>query len=495
MPDSPSSNFGNAVGAAGGSALDQLGAVIGTIADFEGAAPVLGLIDAVLGLTTGDNSALLDLVQNVENAIQRLNRDLSSHLTGQDINTRYSNLGDALSDGAKVLQGLKADLTADLTKADVDDRLSSCSQSLDKLSSIADPESYLATWYAPVADQVYWTDYPNVKDPLRFDVGYDAQVPGPDRNAPPDNVYSYTLALTAFLQALCIWLTVAQALAASTFVADFSDSVLKPAWQFLKDQHDRIVQEGIVELVPAEYTPTPPGGQMPEGGPLPGGPVGTPEPIWISPGSGGSARAAVVWDANTLAAGGATIYDGPGSLPAPTDLPHHIPVTICGVTPRLKRFVVPGITRGAVKERRHPVSAWVIDGAWIEYGAVEVFSGYSSTARFFLRFGLPAGEILPTSTDKRPYNKLRLRAMKRRKDVYAGIGLPKLWETINSVGRLLGLAPIPRPSDAQWSLRAVGQIFGQKSMRAIAEDISRTVPYDTPKPGPGGVSFRSLLDV
>jgi len=425
------------------------------------------LVQFVQNAIEADPNPLQTATDAILAAVNQAVQQLGAHQTAEDINTRLTNLGNALAVSTPVLQGLKADLSTNLTAADVEARIEKCSQAVDALSNLVS-DAFGGVWYAPYQDQVYWTDYPDFTSGSGDNVGYNAQVPGQDATAPAGNVYSWVLALPAFLQALCIWLTVARALAPTTFVADYNASVLTPAWQFLKEQHDKILNQGIIQLSPIYWSPAlgggnTLGGEMPVGGPLPGGPVGTPDPIWAGP--AGPAPKPIPWT-------GSILYQG--LQESSTGLVQ----AFAGVTP----LAAPPGTVGFF-------------GASIEYGAVEVFSGFSAMGTYVLDFGTGDGQLDPTSSDLSAYNKFQLRLVKKSHDVYIGVGLPGLWNTINTVGAIVGQPPLPRPNPADWSFRTISDIVGGlTSLRAIGQFIVSTPPDDTPST-PSVVSFRTLLEV
>jgi hypothetical protein len=396
-----------------------------------------------------------------------------------------------------VLQSLKADLSANLSAADVVTQIEKCSQALDALSNLSNPDTYLAVWYAPYQDQVYWSDYPvNVyfygENSLAApppqgasNYCYNAQVPGQDPAAPEGQVYSYILAFPAFLEALCIWLTAAKALAPSTFVDDYGGSVLTPAWQFMKDQHDKIVNEGITDLSPMPYIGSaPPGGFMPGLGPVSifpyatddgaapfyGGPVGTSDPIWAPAGSGLPAPSPVAWTGSMLANWWPSYPDGRGSLTG---------VGASNVLLSSGGFIRPADGRAT----------------GIEYGTVEVFSGYSVVGVYVLDFGVGDGMLDPDSTDLAAYTKFQIRLMETRREVYIGVGLLGVWNTINTLGAIIGQAPLARPNQADWSFRQISSVVGLNSLRGIREFITSTPPADTPPPAGFLLPFREVLEV
>lgn len=87
-------------------------------------------------------------------------------------------------------------------------------------------------------------------------------------------------------------------------------------------------------------------------------------------------------------------------------------------------------------------------GGVIEYGAVELFSGYSVIESSYLV--LVNGS---TDTSSAPYSKLNLRALKKAKQVYIDIGLRHVWDSINALRLLIDAPQTPRPNFGDWSFR------------------------------------------
>jgi hypothetical protein len=140
--------------------------------------------------------------------------------------------------------------------------------------------------------------------------------------------------------------------------------------------------------------------------------------------------------------------------------------------------------------------------ACIEYGAIEVYSGYSSVSwDYCITYVKSVSDgdvnyIAPPGA----YPKFLLRQLKRKKDVYVGVGLRNVLQAINDLNRLLG-KPIVPDALGDWSLREVlglsqlPSIGGSRSLRALASFIIQTEPLDTPYSGTTGtVSVRTLLN-
>jgi hypothetical protein len=137
-------------------------------------------------------------------------------------------------------------------------------------------------------------------------------------------------------------------------------------------------------------------------------------------------------------------------------------------------------------------------GASIEYGAVEKFSGCSSMGDGYVINISSAADNQGVGI----FNKFQLRVMKRAKDVYIAVNLPRVREVVNHLNSLVGDAPpLPDPSFADWSFRRdilplaqLAPLAGGQSLRSLAGFIIGTQPFDTPyKSVAEDVSFRQLL--
>lgn len=168
-----------------------------------------------------------------------------------------------------------------------------------------------------------------------------------------------------------------------------------------------------------------------------------------------------------------------------------------GVTGMRSIWRVQAASPGLLKTRQGPALPQD-GGAIIEYGAIETFSGYSAIeSNYIVTTGpSPADEAIP-------FNKLQLRVLQKKKEVYVGVGLLRTWNTIDQLRQLAGQAPLPRPSFVDWSFRrdiiptlkatpSTGSLSGW-SAREIASLIEVPLPRDTPVQS-GKVSFRQLLD-
>ncbi len=121
-------------------------------------------------------------------------------------------------------------------------------------------------------------------------------------------------------------------------------------------------------------------------------------------------------------------------------------------------------------------------GTNIEYGAVERFSGSSSVALYQLEPPLSTD-----STDVSLYGKFRIRLARRVKLAYLASGLLSVWNAINHVNAIAGVAPLSGPSLGVWSFQRdilpaanVPPQNGNVSLLAVARFIRYTLPVDTP---------------
>jgi hypothetical protein len=168
------------------------------------------------------------------------------------------------------------------------------------------------------------------------------------------------------------------------------------------------------------------------------------------------------------------------------------------VTPASPINPVGGFVRGIqgtltvvppTKSERGTVDLVKITPIW---GAVEKFSGASSMRWSAIRI---AGAIDYESV----FKKLQVRARREAMNVYAAVGLPKVWNAINNLYGIAGQPLIPQNQYARWSFR---EIFRQAGVGArgdqnfhlsdMASLIRHNPPLDTAPTGP--YSWRNLLN-
>ncbi len=133
-------------------------------------------------------------------------------------------------------------------------------------------------------------------------------------------------------------------------------------------------------------------------------------------------------------------------------------------------------------------------GAILRYGAVEKFSGCSSMAERQIQ-DVDAADI-------RVFNKIRIRVLRRTKDVYVSTGLQIVQKMIDQLKTLLGDVTDSEAKFTDWSFQEVFRLAqlptvgGAHSLKALADFLIRTQPFDTPynPTSPNAtVSFKQLL--
>jgi hypothetical protein len=135
-----------------------------------------------------------------------------------------------------------------------------------------------------------------------------------------------------------------------------------------------------------------------------------------------------------------------------------------------------------------------VGGCTFLFGAVEVYSGYSS---------INDGNIQPfplSGTEEAIYQKLQVRALGEMITVYKSVGLPNVWSVINDLYQLTQQPLLPLHKYAAWSFQ---EIFFQASLASqgdgllhlsdLATLLSQTSPLDTAQTGPS-LSFQNLLE-
>lgn len=132
------------------------------------------------------------------------------------------------------------------------------------------------------------------------------------------------------------------------------------------------------------------------------------------------------------------------------------------------------------------------------YGAVDVYTGYSSIGSY-----PPVEGVMEMEEGEytRFFAKYLLRCLARGKEVYRGIGLPAVWRTINKLKAMVG-DPLLGPSFGDWSLKEVYNLLGQVvegpqlipslSVKDLAVFLQNTTP--TFSFGSGPISLRQMLE-
>jgi hypothetical protein len=418
--------------------IQLLGDSIGTIADLAG---TVGFVVSVVDLLIGNGGDTKAQLQQILTTIQNDFALLAAAQNAENIIARLTNQVNALGDAQAVLDSLKGLLIAQppLTSVQANDEIQKCVATIDKLS----PD---IIWTVVFSDQIYWTDAGVYTTPIRgtsIDAGYGEQAPF---GSGQDLVFSYTYILPAYLDALFIFLTVAGSLD-QNFVTDYT-TVIEPAATLLKTRHDTILnpRANVGGAFQALDVPEPLSGIVPL----------LPYTLNVNA-NGNTFREPWHWDGQTIS-------------------------NLLSAVQQQGAFGPPGVTS----------LSGFHSGVNIEYGAVDVFSGYSSMADYNLIF---SDDFPANSTDPAPFNKFSIRVLRRAKNVYTAVGLGKVWTIVNDINRLIGDPLMPRPNFGDWSFRAItGSVAapdGSVSLKAFASFLKNTPPLDT---APSlSTSFQNLL--
>ena len=149
--------------------------------------------------------------------------------------------------------------------------------------------------------------------------------------------------------------------------------------------------------------------------------------------------------------------------------------------------VIPDVVGGYGPFGLNPDGTYAEYGAYIEYGAVEVFSGLNEIETSYGGYWSDQYPVV-VGDPSGPYKKVQLRALRKAKLVYIDAGLPAVWNTINRLLRLSGRPVMPRPNFADWSVRneiipTIGiiadPVTNTFSLKAVASLILHTWPTDT----------------
>jgi hypothetical protein len=404
--------------------LNIISDIVGSLADASGA---IGGVISLFQTLLGKPDEIMVKLNDILNAINGLVKEFRGDEKGNQILTRNTTLIGYCGSAKAKLDALQAEISANPTPAEVVDFIGPCIEALEHLGAgSADAPDY--AWNMNLDWQVYWTDqglylqtcYTEVDKPVEYDVGYGLQAPDPNSDGVTVFVYTGSLPLYAFT--IAIFLAVAGSLDPK-FTLNYGDTVLRPAAAVLRSKYEKIVEEGVTQLSPPDWTD----------------------------------HAALL------------------SEPCSTD----------------------DLREGRLHGIRRPVSGNVLPASsdsLIEYGVVEKFSGYSSIGNNY-RLDVPwsLGPFDPAF-----FNKLRLRLLKRRKNVYTAVGMPSVWQMINKLNALVGDAPLPYANEADWSIQEcirvtrfpLEHIFDPPSgylpknlgLRAFADFVIQTQPFDTPYP-------------
>lgn len=294
------------------------------------------------------------------------------------------------------------------------------------------PFNYLTKWTDTDSHNALITIFEKDFGPTPHFYGYGEQDPPKD---PSGQVFNYTYVLPAYVYAVSTFVSTGL-LIDPTFQQDFSNNVAT-AVCLLQSVHDFILTQGMRKLSP--------------------GPVTLQNLMKWS----------VEFDAWAQAEEDTGLQ--------PTDINFSFP----------PRGVLPGGTIVSSGTTDDPIG--------IEYGVVELFSGFSSMGIYTLG---------PPSTLHQNINydgAFQIRLERRAKDVYRGTALKTLQETIDNFNVMIGQPNSTGPSPGDWSFRRdivgpanVTRPDGTVHLSDIKAFLESTPPTPTQTPTP---SFRHLLSL
>jgi hypothetical protein len=228
--------------------LDDLGNLIGTMADLSGAFGFLQLVSQLLGTGQSDLSAIDDAIINGFAQLGKVEE-------GNQILQRNTTLNGYIGPALTELQTVQAELNANPSPTEVVDFIKPCITALNDLGGATQPD---IVWNISAGWPIYWTDrgqyssrcdYYNPKLSTTGDVGYGPQ--NPPVNSDGLTVFYYTYSLPLYLFAVSIFLVVAGSLDPK-FVTNYAD-IIRSAAALLKSRHDQIYQTGLTQLTPGNW--------------------------------------------------------------------------------------------------------------------------------------------------------------------------------------------------------------------------------------------------
>ena len=455
------------------SALNQFGALVGTIADFSGAiGGTLAAVQFVEGLLGSGPDKTTQLLQDIRDELKQGFDKLGLDIKADELLREWDNLDMITKDA----EGIYLTLTATVTdKVDTDEiirQIGICVTALNALSITAHPEQWLVAHDAQVyfsADRVYqfggasnsiFNFVPGTADQqtpglpgsfacqgMTFSDIFD---PGSDDAG---EVFNFIYTLPAYMKLVVIFLATAAALDPDYTKPDKYASVIRLAAGDLLVLHD-LIKAGIVNVV------APDADSMIIPYPCSRTSLYPPNASCLDKGYG-QQRSASVYNNTWWHFGW-----GAGSL---------------------------------ITDLSQP------------YGAVNLYSGYHSVLGYPLLDvppdvfpGATSSEPGPPETGSdffvRPVSKYLLRSLARSKEVYIGIGLPAVRQAINRLRSLVGDAPLPGSNFGDWSLREIFDVLGYPrnpfltpplSVGKLADYLASSTPFfSASRP----ISLRQMID-
>jgi negative regulator of replication initiation len=224
--------------------LVGLGNVLGTMADISGA---FGFIELVAGLAGYDLSGIDDAIQSAFLQLQKVEE-------GNQILQRNTTLNGYIGPALTQLETVQAEFNSHPNLTEVVAFIAPCITTLNDLGGNTQPD---IVWNLSAGWPIYWTDagqyFSRCDYPPRSssgDVGYGLQAP--PVNSDGLTVFYYTYSLPLYTYAVSIFLAVAGSLDAN-FAINYAE-VIRTSAALLKSKHDLILQTGITQLAPADWT-------------------------------------------------------------------------------------------------------------------------------------------------------------------------------------------------------------------------------------------------
>ena len=241
----PSGNIAtalNGIVAGSGSFINTISNIAGALADASGA---VGGVIAVFQLLLGHPDEVMVKLDEIINDINALVKEIMGDEKGNQILTRTSILIGYCAKAKAQLDLLQAEIAAHPTPAEVVSFITPCIEALENLGS-GSPNTPDYAWNMNFDWQVYWTDQGLYRlscisnnQTVEHDVGYGLQAP--DANPDGVTVFVYTGTLPLYMFTIAIFLAVAGSLDPS-FIANYGDTVLRPAATVLRSKYEKIVQ-------------------------------------------------------------------------------------------------------------------------------------------------------------------------------------------------------------------------------------------------------------
>jgi hypothetical protein len=221
--------------------LDDLGNLLGTMADISGA---IGFIELVAGLAGIDLSG-------IDQATQSAFLQLEKVAEGNQILQRNTTLNGYIGPALTQLETVQAEFNSHPSPTEVVAFIAPCITALNDLGGSTQPD---IVWNLSAGWPIYWTDagqyFSRCVGGSSGDVGYGLQTP--PVNSDGLTVFYYTYSLPLYVYAVSIFLAVAGSLDPN-FATNYAE-VIRTSAALLKSKHDLILQTGITQLAPANWT-------------------------------------------------------------------------------------------------------------------------------------------------------------------------------------------------------------------------------------------------